>query len=156
MFESLSNWFIILYLIMFLGILVGFRTRLRVVLLITPLILGSFAGYYFTAQDNYGYPVRLAQLSQKSNYSIRGYIIEEPKRVYIWLKEEGSTKPRAYQVPYFKKLHEELEKNRDKISKGIPLRIKLNPRKKGQGDEWDDPDLKIYELPDLERLPPKE
>ncbi|MCP4595234.1 hypothetical protein [Neptuniibacter sp.] len=122
-----------------------------------------YAASYFGWQQSQGWPSR-AQLPQK--FLFHYAVIEEPDKerseegkIFIWLTDlnnhEMADKPRAYQMPYERGMHGELEQALKKMRSGQPQLGEFKPEVKqpkqaknkhalGQKDQ----PLKFSDVPD--------
>lgn len=126
--------------------------------IVTPLVI--FAAFIIgnSIEESIGWPIE-RKLPEK--FELFSVLINEPDDIFVWIKSysyEGKMtfdifdmeKPRAYRIPYTKKLHKQLyEMNRDIGKSGKSKR--LGKKQSGDADSMyqygENEDLDLYELP---------
>ena len=86
--------------------LFSIRNKLKFILI--PFFLSLPIIYYFYIEVKLGYAVSLDIIKEDKCYYIANFTIQEPKIIYLVLFNDETY--RLYKTPYYKKLHEELDK----------------------------------------------
>lgn len=106
-----------------------------------PLILLAASSTYFTIDAVMGQPSKnLPQVFSLLSYKVAG------KTIYIWGVKKGEEAPRTWQVPYSKKMHEQLEGATKEIKGGGQAQMQ---RDGSQGE------FKFHKFRPLENILPK-
>lgn len=120
-----------------------------------PLIkaLATLAGVFLCAVTYSSYPGLLGWPAEEKVLPSRLFLlaiqIEEPRRIYLWGRDMdaglGKDRPRAYEIPYTVKLHQEVERAGSKLKRGLPV---IAQRRASEG-----PRLRSDEASEIERGP---
>jgi hypothetical protein len=90
-------------------------------------------------------------LKRAADATVLGSVIEEERRVYLWLQLDGSDQPRAYALPWDRRMAEQLQEAQREAAErqtAVRMRLPFEP-------SLDDREPKFYALPQP-ALPPKE
>lgn len=103
--------------------------------------------FYETIVGLLGYPVAT---TPEGSFRIVGLQVREPSTVepgniWVWTFVQGDDQPRAFALPYSKKLQEQGEEIRQKLASGRPVQGRF--KKKDGGDS-------LQATPDLDLIPP--
>jgi hypothetical protein len=89
-------------------------------------------------------------LKHAADATVLGNLLEEERRIYLWLQLDGTAEPRAYALPWDRRLAEQLQKaEREAQEKQTALRMRLPFE-----PSLDDREPRFYALPQP-ALPPK-
>jgi hypothetical protein len=90
-------------------------------------------------------------LTRSAEATVLGNTMHEDKAIYLWLQLDGVLEPRAYVLPWDRKLAEELQqaaREAEEQQSGVRMRLPFEP-------SLDDRQPRFYALPQP-ALPPKE
>jgi hypothetical protein len=97
-------------------------------------------------------PVGLEWWLQRSpEATVLGSVVEEGRRVYLWLQLDGAEQPRAYALPWDRRLAEQLQKAQREAEEqqtAVRMRLPFEP-------SLEDREPRFYALPQP-AMPPKE
>jgi len=81
-----------------------------------PFVIVVAFSTYVSVKSFEGYPVE-DDLAGR-HFTLHWYLINEPNNIWLWVIEEGASVPRAYNIPYRKGTHKNLERIRNQMMKG--------------------------------------
>lgn len=136
-----------------------FELRFRIIaLVLLPLVYGA---QWYGVESLEGWPTRNAM---PETFELLGSDVREPDpsredrgAIALWVRQEGDSRPRAYQLPYDRRLHEMLHAARQRLQQGIRQAGRVGGRERadrgaGAGNALE---LTIEDIPPIV-LPPKQ
>lgn len=110
-----------------------------------PIFLFWAVSSYFTVSSMAGWPV---DIEIQEEFILHKHLIIG-KKIYLWITEKGSDKPRSYVVPYKERLHRKLDKLKVAMEKGMRVKGKMNKGKRYQKEYEDTLTFKIQSPHDI-------